>query len=74
MNNQSFLPSTEKISMQKEIRITPSKETLKTTWFTHAFQVQNKPKPTHENEMYIFQFQQIISTERSKRFQAKKRM
>ena len=51
--NQSFLPSTEKISMQKETRITPSKERLKTTWITHVFQVQNKLKPTHENEMYI---------------------
>ena len=51
--NQSFLPSTEKISMQKETRITPSKERLKTTWITHAFQVQNKPNPIHENEMYI---------------------
>ena len=50
MNNQYFLPSTEKISMQKETRITPSKERLKTTWITHAFQFQNKPKATHENE------------------------
>ena len=72
--NQSLLLSTEKLSMQKETKITPSKEKLKTTWITHAFQVQNKLKPTHENEMYIFQFQRIISTERSKRFQAKKRM
>ena len=30
--------------MQKETRITPSKERLKTTRITHAFQVQNKPK------------------------------
>ena len=50
MKNQSFLPSTEKISMQKETRITPRKERLKTTWITHAFQVQNKQKSTHENE------------------------
>ena len=34
----------------------PSKERLKTTWSTHAFQVQNKPKHTQENEMYISQF------------------
>ena len=53
MKNQSFLPSTEKISMQKETRITPSKERLKITGITHAFQVQKKLKPTHENEMYI---------------------
>ena len=52
--NQPFLPSTKKISMQKETRITPSKERLKTTWITHAFQVQNKLQPAHENEMYIF--------------------
>ena len=57
MKNQSFLPSIEKLSMQKETRITPSKERLKTTWITHTFQVKNKPKPTHENEMCIFQFQ-----------------
>ena len=54
--NQAFLPSTEKISMQKETRIPPNKERLKTTWITHAFQVQNKPKHTQENEMYISQF------------------
>ena len=36
--------------MQKETRITPSKERLKTTWITHAFQVQNKAKPTDESE------------------------
>ena len=60
--------------MQKETRIAPSKERLKTTWITHAFQFQNKQNPTYENEMYIFQFQRIIYTERSKRFQAKKRM
>ena len=56
MKNQSFLPSIEKIIMQKETRIVPSKERLKTTWITHAFQVQNKPKHTHGNEMYISQF------------------
>ena len=40
MKNQSFLPSIEKIRMQKETRITPRKERLKTTWITHAFQVK----------------------------------
>ena len=53
MKNQYFLPSTKKINMQKETRITPRKERPKTTWITHVFQVQNKPQPTHENEMYL---------------------
>ena len=53
MKNQSLLPSTKELSMQKETKLTPTKERLKTTWITHAFQVQNKPKPAHENEMYI---------------------
>ena len=53
-NEEPIFPTKHwKINMRKETRITPSKERLKTTWITHAFQVQNKPKPTHENEMYI---------------------
>ena len=41
--NQSFVPSIEKISMQKETRITQEKKRLKTTWITHTFK---DPKQT----------------------------
>ena len=40
---------------------------------SNSKEIKLKPKHTHENEMYIFHFQRIISIEKRKNFQAKKK-
>ena len=60
MKNQSFLPSTERISMQKETRITQEKKDSKQHGSLMHSKSKTNQKPTHENEMYIFQFKWII--------------
>ena len=53
MKNQSFLPSTEKISMQKETGITQEKKDSKQHGSLTHYKSKTNQKPTHENEMYI---------------------
>ena len=55
--NQYFLLSTKKISVQKETRITQAKKDSKQHGSLTHYKSKKTQKPTHENEMYIFQFQ-----------------